>query len=214
MSSRYGSHALAAGARPGRSSAAVGGSVVDSLAGLAVGPESVVDSLAGFAAGPESVVDRLAGFGARRVRGARTAIPAAFRYELAVSRRTPVASWIRRSDHPSRPSASTCCFFSSLKTFTLGGGPQSRRRRQTSCAAYDWPVFRCPSLAGFGCPPRPRRDTSCLLMQSASRLTRRQKGPWLERTWRDPRRRGSSQRAVRSSGRTKRRFRRRGGQLE
>jgi hypothetical protein len=19
---------------------------------------------------------------------------------------------------------------------------------------YNWPVFRCPSLAGFGCPPR------------------------------------------------------------
>jgi ATP-dependent Clp protease ATP-binding subunit ClpB len=22
---------------------------------------------------------------------------------------------------------------------------------------YNWPVFRCPSLAGFGCPPRARR---------------------------------------------------------
>src|SRR5579871_5315600 len=28
---------------------------------------------------------------------------------------------IRRSDQPSRPSARTCCFFSSLKTFTAGG---------------------------------------------------------------------------------------------
>ena len=28
----------------------------------------------------------------------------------------PVSRSIRRSDHPSRPNAMTCCFFSSLKT--------------------------------------------------------------------------------------------------
>src|ERR1039458_2552203 len=33
-----------------------------------------------------------------------------------VSRRMPVSRSIRRSDHPSRPNAMTCCFFSSLKT--------------------------------------------------------------------------------------------------
>src|SRR4029453_7246606 len=44
---------------------------------------------------------------------------AACRYALAVSRRTPVASSIRRSDHPSRPSAITCCRFSALKTLAI-----------------------------------------------------------------------------------------------
>lgn len=53
--------------------------------------------------------------------GPRIAIPTAFTYPLAVSRRTPVASSIRRSDHPSRPNANTCCFFSSLKTLLTNG---------------------------------------------------------------------------------------------
>jgi transposase len=35
---------------------------------------------------------------------------------LVPRRRTPVARWIRRSDHPSCPNARTCCFFCSLKT--------------------------------------------------------------------------------------------------
>src|ERR1017187_9538332 len=33
-----------------------------------------------------------------------------------VSRRMPVSRSIRRSDHPRRPNAIACCFFSSLKT--------------------------------------------------------------------------------------------------
>src|SRR5260370_1358189 len=36
-----------------------------------------------------------------------------------VSRRTRVASWIFRRDHPSRPKAMICCFFSSFKTFSM-----------------------------------------------------------------------------------------------
>src|SRR6266571_4381252 len=36
-----------------------------------------------------------------------------------VSRRTRVASWIFRRDHPSRPKAKICCFFSSFKTFAM-----------------------------------------------------------------------------------------------
>lgn len=36
-----------------------------------------------------------------------------------VSRRTRVASWILRRDHPSRPKAMICCFFSSFKTFAM-----------------------------------------------------------------------------------------------
>src|ERR1035438_9172147 len=61
---------------------------------------SGITGMAGFAA-PESVITSLAGFGARRPQplGGRTAIPAAFRYALAVSRRILVACCIRRSDH-------------------------------------------------------------------------------------------------------------------
>src|ERR1700724_165165 len=36
-----------------------------------------------------------------------------------VSRRTCVASWIFRRDHPRRPKAMICCFFSSFKTFAM-----------------------------------------------------------------------------------------------
>src|SRR5438105_3165578 len=36
-----------------------------------------------------------------------------------VSRRTRVAFWIFRRDHPSRPRAMICCFFSSFKTFAM-----------------------------------------------------------------------------------------------
>src|SRR5206468_12564893 len=36
-----------------------------------------------------------------------------------VSRRTRVASWIFRRDHPSRPNAMICCFFSPFKTFAM-----------------------------------------------------------------------------------------------
>jgi len=64
--------------------------------------------MAGFAA-PKSVITSLAGFGSHRPQplGRRTAIPAAFRYALAVSRRILVACWMRRSDQPSRPRAKT-----------------------------------------------------------------------------------------------------------
>src|SRR5438445_7818382 len=36
-----------------------------------------------------------------------------------VSRRTRVVSWIFRRDHPSRPNAMICCFFSPFKTFAM-----------------------------------------------------------------------------------------------
>src|SRR5713226_4107197 len=36
-----------------------------------------------------------------------------------VSRRTRVASWIFRRDHPSCPKVMICCFFSSFKTFAM-----------------------------------------------------------------------------------------------
>ena len=65
----------------------------------------MVTSLAGFAGDPLP-----------QAPGGRIAIPAAFRYPAAVSRRILVAFWIRRSDQPNWPSAMTCFLFSSFKT--------------------------------------------------------------------------------------------------
>src|SRR5262249_21255046 len=93
---------------------------------------------------------------------ARIVIPAALRYALAVSRRTPVATSMRRTGHPSRPRASTCCFLSSPKMLAMPTGrarsPPSRQR--LGALLPHWPVFRCRRLAGFGCPPRDIR-TGC-----------------------------------------------------
>jgi hypothetical protein len=124
MLSRYGSQALAVGLRPGDELSGEAGVLANSA------PKSVITPLAGFAeggsgvaglaafTGAESVITSLAGFAAARPHfpGGRKAIPAAFRYAAAVSRRTPVARWMRRRDHPSRPNAMTCCLFCSLKT--------------------------------------------------------------------------------------------------
>ena len=67
----------------------------------------------------------MAGFaGVRRPHpGRHTTTPAVFRYPLAVSLRTPVASSMRRRDHPSFPSAITCCFLSLLKTLLMPREP-------------------------------------------------------------------------------------------
>src|SRR5579862_1047520 len=59
---------------------------------------------------------------------------------------------MRLNGHPSRPSAITCCRFSSLKTLLTS-------MENTSTAVnvllqFRWPVFRRPSLAGFERPPR------------------------------------------------------------
>src|SRR5215469_10715965 len=72
--------------------------------------------------GFDPVVTSLAGFAGTcrpQAPGARMAMPAAFRYALPVSRRTPVACSIRRRDQPRRPNAITCCRFSSLKTLLM-----------------------------------------------------------------------------------------------
>jgi hypothetical protein len=71
----------------------------------------------------------------------RTAIPAAFRYAAPVSRRTPVACWMRRSVHPSRPNAETCCFFSLFKTLAMATrlqclSPESVSRSSSSLAGF------------------------------------------------------------------------------
>src|SRR5664279_1308546 len=116
--------------------------LLERFSGLGLG-ESEITGMAGFAA-PKSVITWLAGFGARRPQplGGRTPIPAAFRYALAVSRRILVVCWIRRSDHPSRPRAKTCCFFSSFKTLAMPTEPTSLRRRQCPRRYSRWPVFR------------------------------------------------------------------------
>ena len=67
---------------------------VERLSGLVLGLQlwSVIPVMADFPA-PKSVITSLAGFAGRRPQppGGRTAIPAAFRYWLAVSRRMLVA---------------------------------------------------------------------------------------------------------------------------
>ena len=80
----------------------------------------MITSMAGFEMS-ESVFVSWAFAGTRcpQPPGDRTPIPAALRYLPAVSRRTPVACSMRRKVHPSRPSAMTCCFFSSLKTLLI-----------------------------------------------------------------------------------------------
>jgi hypothetical protein len=120
-------------------------------------PESGVTSMAGFELGAGSGGTPLAGFaGACRphLPGGRGSTPAARREAAAVSRRTPVARWMCRSDHPSRPKAMICCFCSSLKTLLISteGKPPVVVNVLSQLL---WPVLRCPSMAGFGCPPRP-----------------------------------------------------------
>ena len=83
------------------------------------GPTS--PAMAGFAAS-EPVITSMAGFALpsrSHIPGGHISTPAPLRQALMVSRRTGVASWIFRRDHPSRPKAMICCFFSSFKTFTM-----------------------------------------------------------------------------------------------
>ena len=122
--------------------------LVERFSGLGLGLQlgsrgSGITGMAGFAA-PKSVITSLAGFGSHRPQplGGRTAIPAAFRYALAVSRRILVACWMRRSDQPSRPRAKTCCFFSSFKTLAMPTEPTSLRGNQCPGRYSRWPVFR------------------------------------------------------------------------
>ena len=128
MISRYGSHALARGLRAGG-----GGQVA----------ESVITCMAGFEP-DEPVITSMAAFGGGWPHrpGVRISTPAAFRYRLAVSRRTPVAVAMRRRLQPSRPSARICCRFSRSKTFAIT--TEAKRPRQGQCPGRDlalWPLF-------------------------------------------------------------------------
>ena len=131
--------------------------------------ESVDASMAGFDGRPRSA-DRRRGRRARGVGGHLVwpvlpggwpaspadglAMPAAFRYSDAVSRRTPVALSMRRSGQPSRPSATTCCSFRIAQDVAHAARGASAARRVNVSAQLLWPVLRCPPMAGFGCPPR------------------------------------------------------------
>jgi hypothetical protein len=59
----------------------------------------------------------------------RTGIPAAFKYPLIVSRRTPVVRWMRESVQPKRPSARICCCRSSSKTLLMAATEPAFRAR-------------------------------------------------------------------------------------
>ncbi len=111
--------------------------------------------------------------------GGQTSNPAAFRWALAVSRRTSVSYSMRRRVHPSRPSASICCCLSRAKTLAMPEEsndligysgksktnssparssqpltPSISNRRQRSCCFASilnsrWPRVRTASYAGW-----------------------------------------------------------------
>jgi len=91
------------------------------------------------------LVPYMAGFGGVRPHppADRTGIPAALRYAPIVSRRMCAARSMRRSDHPRRPKAITCCLFSSFKTLLTSTEGIALASDSTSrVMAYRWPVFR------------------------------------------------------------------------
>ena len=100
--------------------------------------------VAGFDAESVDTPGVIAGFGwafALAGPAPRTGIPAAFRYSLTVSRRTPVARSIRRSGQPSRPSAQNLLLFVSSKTLLMPA------RNYTSLAGVN--VLAGQLIAGF-----------------------------------------------------------------
>ena len=58
----------------------------------------------------------------------------------AVSQRTPVSCSMRRSGHPSRPRAITCCFFASLKTLLISTKAKCLTPKSTSRASFSFQV--------------------------------------------------------------------------
>src|SRR5260370_21124145 len=127
MASRYGSQVLGDEVRDGRLGSSEAGSATCSRLGTSA--ESVVSCVAGFAGSEsasatkkpvfpasKSVVTSMAGFAVDGHPVGRKVMPAARKYPLAVSRRTPVSCWIRRRDPPSLPQAITCWFLSLVQT--------------------------------------------------------------------------------------------------
>ena len=131
ISSRWGSQALAEELRPGCGCGAFIGS--DSEL------ESVITFLAGFAGGRHP-----------QPPGGRTGMPAVRKYPPIVSRRMCTAASIRRSDHPRRPKAMTCCLLSSLKTLLTLTQAMPDVWINVLNQSLLWPLFSRLSLAGFG----------------------------------------------------------------
>jgi len=81
------------------------------------------------------------------------------RYALAVSRRTPVVSSMRRSDHPSRPSPITCSRFSVLETFAiLATGTRPIAAVNVSIPATSLAGFQVSIIGRFWVSTEGRRD--------------------------------------------------------
>src|SRR5262245_40013319 len=98
----------------------------------------------------------------------------------------PVSRWMRRSDHPNRPKALTCCFFDSFKTLlTSTEGTPSRQSQRPECwfivgrfsGDYLWPVLGdhrgstgSEAYRGKGRSPCPRSSTSILAEKLPERV--------------------------------------------
>src|SRR5437868_3893862 len=60
---------------------------------------------------------------------------------------------MRRSDHPSRPSAMTCCFFASFKTFPTGGGYRPHARVNVLVSGLPLAGFEVATYGRFWVAP-------------------------------------------------------------
>ena len=165
ISSRYGSHALAAGARPGRAARSAG------WRSPAEGPRGRwTPLLAGFAAGWPAVAA-----------GDPHGEPGGL--EVGAGRLAPHAR--RPLDAPERPAQPAQVpelpvVLSSPKMLVmLAEEPQPSRRVNVLGRLPHWPVFRCRRLAGFGCRPRAPRVWSPRVRSSSDRFrAERDPDPW------------------------------------
>ncbi len=71
----------------------------------------------------------------------------------AVSQRTPVSCSMRRSGHPSRPRAMTCCFFASLKTLLISTKAICLTPKSTSRASFSLAGFQVTLIGRFWVTP-------------------------------------------------------------
>ena len=83
----------------------------------------------------------------------------------AVSQRTPVSCSMRRSGHPSRPRAITCCFFASLKTLLISTKAKCLTPKSTSRASFSLAGFQVTLIGRFWVTPED--GNSCTLTQTS-----------------------------------------------
>jgi hypothetical protein len=108
--------------------------------GLSLGSGMV--AIAGFSA-PKSVITSLAGFGGRRPPTGQThGDPSRFQVLTGGFTTDAGGFWICCSGQPSRPSAKTCCFFSSFKTLAMPTEVTSLHGCECPGCHSRWPVFR------------------------------------------------------------------------